>query len=695
MNSDTPIQNIPRISDKYAGRLKRLGIKTLGHLFFHFPHRYDDFSQITPISQIKLGDDVCVKGRIIQVHSKRTARRGINVVHALIQDNTSAIRALWFNQSYLAETLNTKREVCLAGKVQLGKEGLFISNPIYEKLGKNAQIHTGRLVPVYPSTEGVSSRWLRYIIHPLLKKYIPEISETLPEEIIKAQGLMNIQSALWQMHFPDSLELAEQARYKFSFEELLFFQLAVLSEKKSMQRKASTPVPFHEEATKKFVNALAFKLTDAQRKTAWQILKDMQKEKPMSRLLQGDVGSGKTVVAAIAALNTGKQGFQATFMAPTGILAHQHFKEFCNILNDFDITIALFTREKVELLQKKKVSKCSKKELLEKIKNGKIQIIIGTHSLIQKGVEFKKLALIIIDEQHRFGVDQRSALRNNTPTPHLLSMTATPIPRSLALTAYGDLDMSIIDEMPKGRKEIKTKIVLPRGKKDAYKTLEKEIKKGHQAFVICPRISSPEEETNPIWQNVQSVEQEYENLAKDIFPDFKLAMLHGQLEPENKQEIMKNFKAGKIDVLVSTSVVEVGVDVPNATAMIIQGAERFGLAQLHQFRGRIGRSKHQAYCFLFITSIGETAEKRLDALVESNDGFYLAEKDLEIRGPGDFLGARQAGMPDLVMSSLSDIKLVQKARKQAKDILERSPLLNHYPKLKNRLSRFDKIIHLE
>lgn len=418
----------------------------------------------------------------------------------------------------------------------------------------------------------------------------------------------------------------------------------------------------------------------------------------MSRLLQGDVGSGKTVVAAIAALNTGKQGFQTTFMAPTGILAQQHFKEFCSILKGLDIAIALLTREKVELLQKGNISKCSKNELLEKIKSGGVQIIIGTHSLIQKGIEFKKLALIIIDEQHRFGVDQRSILRNNIPIPHLLSMTATPIPRSLALTAYGDLDMSIIDEMPKGRKEIKTKVVLPKEKRTAYKVLEKEIKKGHQAFVICPRIFSAEEEEkeeDPIWQNIQSVEQEYEKLSKDIFPDFKLAMLHGQLESEKKQRIMKNFKSGKIDVLVSTSVVEVGVDVPNATAMIIQGAERFGLAQLHQFRGRIGRSEHQAYCFLFITSIGETAEKRLEALVKSNDGFYLAEKDLEIRGPGDFLGARQSGIPDLVMSSLSDIKLVQKAREQAKQILEKSPLLNHYPKLKKRLSRFNEKIHLE
>jgi len=695
MNLDTPIENIPRISSKYANRLKHLNIKTLEGLFFHFPHRYDDFSQITPISQIKLGQGVCVKGKIVQVHSERTARRGINVVHALIQDNTSAIRALWFNQPYLNETLNTKRDVCLAGKVQLGKEGLFISNPVYEKLGKGSQIHTGRLVPAYPSTEGVSSRWLRYIIYPLLKKHILEISETLPGEIIKTQKLMEIQNALWQIHFPTSFENAEKARYRFSFEELLFFQLTVLSQKKRIQQKKAIPVPFHEDATKKFVNGLPFKLTNAQRKTAWQILKDMQKEKPMSRLLQGEVGSGKTVVAAIAALNAGKQGFQTTFMAPTGILAQQHFKEFCNILNDFDITIALFTREKVELLQKKKILKCNKSQLLKKVKDREVQIIIGTHSLIQKGIKFKKLALIIIDEQHRFGVNQRSVLRNNTPIPHLLSMTATPIPRSLALTAYGDLDMSIIDEMPKGRKEIKTRIVLPKKKKAAYKVLEKEVEKGHQAFVICPRIFSPEEEVNSIWQNVQSVEQEYKNLTKDIFPDFKLAMLHGQLEPEKKQRIMKDFKEGKIDVLVSTSVVEVGVDVPNATAMIIQGAERFGLAQLHQFRGRIGRSKHQAYCFLFITSIGETAEKRLEALVKSNDGFYLAEKDLEIRGPGDFLGARQSGIPDLVMASLSDIKLVQKTRKQAQNILDKSPQLDDYPKLKKRLAGFDKIIHLE
>ena len=494
-----------------------------------------------------------------------------------------------------------------------------------------------------------------------------------------------------------------------------------------MAKEKAIPIETNLNLIKKFTESLPFQLTDAQKKSAWQILKDLEKTRPMNRLLEGDVGSGKTVVAAMAILNTAKAGYQTAFMAPTEILAKQHFKTIKDLLKKFGLNIGLITG-KENYYGGEKVSR---KELLEKIKENKIDVLIGTHAIIQDTnpktkyktpIQFNKLALVIIDEQHRFGVEQRANLcrqkefnsegikvppERRVLIPHLLSMTATPIPRTLSLTVYGDLDLSVIDEMPKGRKKIITKIIQPKDKKETYNFIREQIKNGRQVFVICPRIepstkagSDNEQETLMderalSWMEVKAVKEEYEKLSKEIFPDLKVAMLHGKMKSEEKEKIMADFKEGKTDILVSTSVVEVGVDIPNAAVMAVEGSEKFGLAQLHQFRGRVGRSHFQSYCFLFTDTTGIVYNRRLRALITCDNGFELAEKDLAIRGPGDFTGQRQWGIPDLAMASLTDTILVSKARNEAKDILQEDPELKKYPLLRERIKEFKERIHLE
>jgi ATP-dependent DNA helicase RecG len=683
MDLTTPIEEIPRVGPQYQKRLKKLGIKTVRDLLFHFPHRYEDFSNLVPISEAKLGETVSIQGKILEIENTRTWKKRMILTQALVQDNSGAIKVVWFNQPYLINVLKPGDDVCLAGKVTLGKEGIYLSSPAYEKISNqqltinNQQLtHTGRLVPVYPETEGLSSRWLRLIIKPLLFKFKNKIPEFLPEEIKKEKKLLSLERALWQIHFPDSRTLAKAAKRRFSFEDLFLLHLFILRERIKLAKEKSPAIPLNLELIKEFVKSLPFQLTESQKKSAWQILKDLESDQPMNRLLEGDVGSGKTVVAAMAALSVAKAGYQVAFMAPTEILAKQHFKTFNGLLKNFGIKIGLLTGD-------------------EKIKGG--DILIGTHALIQDQIKFKNLALVIVDEQHRFGVEQRAKLcEQKDYIPHLLSMTATPIPRTLALTIYGDLDLSLITELPKGRKKIITKVIPPEKRRAAYDFIRKQVKLGRQVFVICPRIEPSEIKTkNLSWAEVKAVKDEYQKLSKEVFPDLKIGMLHGRMKTEEKEEIMKKFKQGKTDVLVSTSVVEVGIDIPNATVMMIEGAERFGLAQLHQFRGRVGRSKYQSYCFLFTESPAKKTAQRLKALLDCENGFALSEKDLEIRGPGDFTGQRQWGIPDLAMDSLKDIFLVQETRQTAKEILEEDSELKKYPLLRERLKEFGERIHLE
>jgi len=694
MSLTAPVEKILNVGPVYQKKLKRLGIKTVRDLLFHFPHRYEDFSNVIPICKIKPNQSCCIQGRILEIETSKTWKKKMFLTQALVRDNTATIRVVWFNQPYLAKVLKNGDNIYLAGKTVLDKYGLCLSNPVYEKTGKSEPIHAGRLVAVYPETEGLSSRWLRQIIKMMLMQLKGSIPEPLPKEILQEHNLMPVSKAIWQIHFPDSPGLAKKAKERFSFEELFFIELWVIRERAKLAKEKALAIPLNLELIQRFVKSLPFKLTDAQKKSAWVILKDMERARPMNRLLEGDVGSGKTVVAALAVINAVKAGHQAALMAPTEILSRQHFKTVWDLLKDFKIDVGLLTGKTDKFFSKKLTNQeieISRKKLLEKTEKGEISLIIGTHALIQEKVRFGKLALVIVDEQHRFGVEQRAKLcsNNKTAIPHLLSMTATPIPRTLALTVYGDLDLSLIDQLPKGRKKIITRIIPPKERQKSYNFIKKEIKKGRQAFVICPRI----EEEGKL--EVRAVKKEYEKLSKEIFPDLKVAMLHGKMTGAEKERIMKDMKNKKIDILVSTSVVEVGVDIPSATVMMIEGAERFGLAQLHQFRGRVGRSKYQSYCFLFTDSPNQKTRQRLTALVSCENGFKLAEKDLQLRGPGDFSGIRQWGIPDMVMNSLTDIALVEKTRQAAKEILIKDPNLKNHPLLKERLGRFREKVHLE
>lgn len=716
----TSIEKIPRIGPVYQKRLKRMGIKTVQDLLLHFPYRYDDFSKISLVAEVKAGEVFCVQGKILEIKTNRTWKRRMFLTNAILEDKSGAIKIVWFNQPYLINTLNEGDYVCLAGKAVRGEGGLYLANPAYEKIHEDKNLtHTGRLVPVYPETQGLSSRWLRFILKSLIFKIQDELEDPLPEKIRLENKLLPFKKSLWQIHFPDSLNLAKKAQERFSFEELFFIELFVLRERMKLARQRGIRVPIKIDLVKRFVDSLPFKLTDAQKKCGWQILKDMEKYRPMNRLLEGDVGSGKTVVAAIAALNASKNGFQVALMAPTEILAKQHFQEVSKLLQNFNLNIGLLTGKTDKFVSKKLKNdtiEISRKKILEKTIEGEISILIGTHALIQDQVKFKNLALVILDEQHRFGVEQRAKLisdgkKEKKPIPHLLSMTATPIPRTLALTIYGDLDLSLIDQLPKGRKKIITKVISPANRNKAYDFIRQQVRKERQVFVICPRIEAQNNNSKPkdfskskltrkkravlSWAEVKAVKEEYEKLSKEIFPDLKVAMLHGKLAGKEKERIMRDFKNKKTDILVSTSVVEVGVDIPEATVIMIEGAERFGLAQLHQFRGRVGRSRYQSFCLLFTDSPARKTHQRLKALIGSENGFELSEKDLEIRGPGNLTGTRQWGIPDLAMSALKNIFLVEKTRKTAKEILEKDPYLEKYPLLEERLKKFGQKIHLE
>jgi len=868
LNLDTKIEEVPKIGPAYQKKLKKLGIKTIQDLLFYFPARYDDFSDIIPINQVKVGETICVQGKIISIDQTHTFKRGMEITEVIIEDETGQIPALWFNQPFLAKSLKEDGYICLAGKVSLGKDGIYLSNPaheiIYEDSLNENLTHTGRIIPVYSETKGVTSRWLRYILKPLLVQFYSQVPEILPKEIAEKHKFLPVSEAIWQAHFPESFEFADAAKARFAFEDLFLLQLSVLKEKNKLLKNQAPACPMDAKLMKEFTSSLPFTLTDSQRQCSFQILKDLEKSAPMSRLLQGDVGSGKTVVGAMAALNVVKNGHQVAFMAPTEILAKQHFLGIIKMLEKFNVTIGYLTGKEASINKGGKTTEIKKKDLLLELQFGQIDILIGTHALISKKVFFSKLALVILDEQHRFGVAQRQALgrgpsQTETQTyaeheaeflyenisykirkclfaikkelglghkeiiyqkalaekfknenvkfeqektipimyndkkigvyqpdfiieskiilelkalpftgdiekkqvwnylkgsdyklallanfspkdieitrivydtaregqrksasslresanrwiPHLLSMTATPIPRTLALTVYGDLDLSLIKEMPKDRKKIITTVVDKKDRQKAYDFIKNEVSKGRGVFVIFPRIEAKEISKEPVSgsfvpqnyafgftakEEIKSVKQEYERLSKEVFPDLRITMLYGKMKAEEKELIMQDFKKGEIDILLSTSVVEVGVDVQRATVMMIEGAERFGLSQLHQFRGRVGRSDLQSYCFLFTTEESQQNRQRLKAMEKSSNGFELAEEDLKIRGPGSLYGVAQSGLPDVAMQNLSNIFLIEKTRSEAKELLEKDPELKDYPLLKSRLKQFTNKIHFE
>ncbi len=688
-----PLSQISFIEKNYIKKLEKLGLKTVRDFLYYFPARYDDFSRVLKISELKVNEAATIEGKVKSIQNIRTWRKKFSLTEALVEDKTDSVRIVWFNQPFILKNIKPNEIYRFSGKLNLDSHGLYLSSPSYET-ARRVPTNTGRLVPVYPETRGLTSRWLRWKIYQLLKNYLSAVPEIVPNAILKRQKLMGSHEALQELHFPSDLEKVKAAQKKIAFEEMFLIQLNALRARKNWEKAKAVEIDFDEKLVKKFVDSLPFDLTNAQKKSSFQILRDLEKKFPMNRLLEGDVGSGKTVVAAIAALEAMMAGYQTAILAPTEVLARQHFETFGKVLKGFSQKIGLLTNSESRTFWKKN----TRKNFLGKIKRGDIKILIGTHALIQKSVEFHKLALVIIDEQHRFGVNQRAYLQKQATDikdgqkntiPHLLSMTATPIPRTLALAFFGNLDISLLDEMPKGRKKVATEIIAPASRERVYDFIREEIKSGRQAFFIFPLIEESEKIEG------KSAKEEFKNLSEKIFPNLKIGLLHGRMKPKDKEQVMNNFKDKKIDILVSTSVIEVGVDVPNATIMVIEGSDRFGLAQLHQFRGRVGRSKYQSYCFLFTDSNSKTTSDRLKALVESEDGFRLAEYDLEIRGPGQFLGTRQSGRADSAMQYLGDIKLIQQARIEAQSVFALDPHLEKFPVLKAALEEMDQNVHLE
>jgi len=707
----TPLAEVNGIGQGFLTKLKRLDISTVGDLLSHFPTRYEDFSQIYKIADLIPNQEATIQGRVEEIEGRRAWRRNLYIVECLITDDTGSIKAVWFNQPYIKNMLQPGRLANFSGKVT-GRDEIHLSNPTYE-LVKSEEMetrHTARIVPVYPETRGLTSKGIRYLVKPILEN-LKRIPESLPEEILKSQNLPEINRALRQIHFPDELGNAFKARKRFAFEDLFLLQLYNLKQKIALSQKEAPQVEADIPFIKDLLKHLPFTLTLSQKKSLWEILKDTSRSQPMNRLLQGDVGSGKTIIAAIAALNAAHQGYQAALMAPTEILARQHYQTFLRFFPEFEGGVALITASKSEVFYGNGLAtEAKKKQVQEDIKNGKIKIAIGTHSLIQKSIDFHSLALVVIDEQHRFGVNQRATLtdgKSDAAIPHFLSMSATPIPRTLSLTIFGDLNLSIITEMPKNRKIIITKSVEAKERMGTYQFIREEIKRGRQAFVVCPRIEPSEKTETAIsrleWQKLElkSVKEEYDKLSKKIFPDLKILMLHGKMKAAEKERIMSAFaeasadKRDRADILVTTSVVEVGVDVPNATIMMIEGADRFGLAQLYQFRGRVGRGEHQSYCFLFTDSSSQSTKQRMKSIVEAKNGFELAEKDLKLRGPGEFFGQAQTGMPDVAMQAIQNPEMVKETREAAVAMIKSDPNLKKHPLLNEKIAEFQRKIHWE
>ncbi|MST04352.1 MAG: ATP-dependent DNA helicase RecG [Candidatus Pacebacteria bacterium] len=705
INLQTELKNIEDLSPTIALKLKRLGISSVKDLIFNFPNRYEDFSNTIKIAQLKPNELATISGEVKKIDIKRTWKRKMIIVEALIVDDSGAIKALWFNQPYIGKILKIDSFYNFSGKLSSGGKEPYFSNPSYEpSISKSEIKHTAGLIPIYSETRGLTSRGIRYVLKPILSD-LEELKEFIPEEILSSNKIPEINSAIRKIHFPKNKGEIEIAKKRFSFENIFLLELNNIKTKLDMEREKAHNLGIEDSEIEHLIKKLPFELTKTQTRSLYEIIGDLNKNHPMNRLLEGDVGSGKTIIIAIAAILTAQKSKQVALMAPTEVLAMQHLNTFKKVFGTY------LKQEKIGVgILTSGLKQKDKKEIKEKIISGEIKIIIGTHSLIQKDLIFNDLGLIIIDEQHRFGIEQRGALvkseishanETNKILPHFLSMSATPIPRTLALTLFGDLELSIIDELPKGRKPIITKLVSGENRSKAYGFIKEKVKEGRQVFVVCPRIekSKPEEEKEKSpenkWKDAKTIEEEYEKLSKNIFPEFSVGFIHGKIKSDEKERIMKDFKENKIQILIATSLIEVGIDIPNATIMIIEGSEYFGLSQLYQLRGRIGRGEHQSFCLLFSDSKSATSNSRLNALIKAKNGFELAEIDLKLRGPGEILGDKQTGLPDLAMEALSDIKLIKSVRDSVIKILKKDRDLENYPNLRNKINEFQKQIHLE
>ena len=675
MNLLSPLEKVKGIGEKTGAQFALAGLHTVGDLITFLPRAHEDFSHVTHIMDIAPGK-ATIKARCEKI-ATRPVRRGLRITTATLADDSGKLQAVWFNQPYRETQLKTGDEFYFSGEFEFSFNRYQLTNPSAEKVS-DMPVHTDRLLPVYRSIKGLKSTLVRKILDEL-RPLITMLPETLPPAIVSSEKLLSRSSAVMGQHFPKTADDITKSYERLAFEELFELLLASQLNRQENAKLEGWHIPFDQVVVKAFVEKLPFALTGAQRRAAWDILQDFEKKTPMNRLLQGDVGSGKTVVAGLAARQAAASGFQSALMAPTEILATQHAETLQTLLAPFGVVVGLLTGS---------VKGVARKNLYAAISDGSVDVVVGTHALIQDTVVFHKLGFVVIDEQHRFGVKQRQELlKKSVHMPHLLAMTATPIPRSLALTVYGELDVSILNELPKGRKPIKTKIWSPNSRTSLYDMVDEEITAGRQAYVICSLIDdNPENDT-------KSVQAEYKKLQGARFKHRRIGLLHGKLSSVEKEAVMGQFASGAIDILVSTTVVEVGVDVPNATVMIIEDADRFGLSQLHQLRGRVGRSVHQSYCFL-VTSTSAKPSERLREVEKSNDGFYLAEVDLKLRGPGEIYGRAQHGALNLQIASLADTALIARAQHAAKRFIESGEDLVHYKELASRVKTYQRLTTL-
>lgn len=662
-----PLTVMPGVGSRYAQALSGLDLNTIEDLLVYFPRRYDDYSQLKPINRLAYGEEATVLGTIHSIFTRPVRGGKIQLTEAVISDGTASMRVSWFNQPWLANKFTSGMQVVLAGKVDQHLGRITMNSPEIEQL-EQEHLHTNRIVPVYPLTAKVTQKILRRVIYQAVNYWAPRVPDYLPESIRNAVKLTSLSNALQNIHFPESQDALDIARWRLAFDEIFLLQLGVMRLKRSWQAAAAQIYTVPDEWLDQQFSRLPYQLTGAQVRVLGEIRADLASGKPMERLVQGDVGSGKTVVAALSIAIVTNHGVQSALIAPTSILAEQHFRSLSHLMahSQDEGGLALLQPHEIRLLIGD-TPEAEKQEIRTGLEDGTIKLVIGTHALLEDPITFQRLQLVVVDEQHRFGVAQRAALRAKGENPHLLVMTATPIPRSLALTVYGDLDLSVMDEMPAGRQPVNTHVLRPVERERAYSLINSQVQEGRQVFIIYPLVEQGEN-----GDSLAAVE-EHQRLQKEIFPHLKLGLLHGRMKPEEKDQVMQRFRDKEFHILVSTTVIEVGVDIPNATVMLIEGANRFGLAQLHQLRGRVGRGQAQSFCLLIPDQEDAVENERLAVMAETNDGFVLAEKDLQQRGPGEFLGTRQAGFSELKMASLTDVRLIEKAREQAQILFIKDP----------------------
>lgn len=664
---NAPVVKIRGIGEKQAKNLEKLNVFTIKDLLYLFPRRYDDYSQLKSIQQLRYGEEVTILAKVVDIKTLQTGR-GRLVTEVIVSDATGMLRLVWFNQTYVQRYLKLGIFITISGKVETSSGRLAMFHPDYESVDQQ-QLNTNRIVPVYPLSSQITQRWLRKTQFNVSQFWAARVPEFLPDTVRQNAGLVPLQEALAQIHFPDSHERLREAQRRFAFDEIFLLQVGVIRQKRQWQELTGTPFSVSNAWLVERMRVLPYALTNAQTKALQEIRKDVASPHPMNRLLQGDVGSGKTIVAVLGMSIVIQGGGQTALMAPTGILAEQHYRTILRLLTEAEPAQPAFLASDQVRLLTGDTSASERREIFKGLQSGYVKLLVGTHALIEDPVSFQNLQMVVVDEQHRFGVQQRAALRAKGNNPHLLVMTATPIPRSLQLTLFGDLDVSVMDEMPAGRLPIETRIAYPYERHAVYELIEEQVQAGHQAFIIYPLVEQGENE------EAKAAVEEQQRLQAEAFPNLRVGLVHGRMKPAEKDAVMLAFRNKEFEILVSTSVVEVGVDIPNATMMVIEGANRFGLAQLHQFRGRVGRGDAQSFCILIPDNDSAAENERLAVMTQTNDGFVLAEKDLQQRGPGDFLGTRQAGFVDLRMANLADVRLIQKARAIAEELLEKDPEL--------------------